>query len=86
MDVALFSCEKVEPVLHEFMNECVRLNQHLLHVISFFQIIDRFSLAHDNFFKEYLWLHCELVVFPWNLPQGFLSVIASMHEIYSDCS
>lgn len=74
MDVVLFSFEKVEPVC-EFMNECVRLNQRLLHnrlhVISFFQIIDRFSLAHANFYKDCLWLHCELVVSPGIYHKGF---------------
>lgn len=50
----------------------------------FFYIVDRFSLAHDNFFGL-LAVAFRISGFPLEFTTRDLSIIASMREIYPDC-
>lgn len=72
------------------MNGCGRLNRRLLrnslHVIRlfFFYIVDRFSLAQDNFFGL-LVVAFRISGFPPEFVTRDLSIIASMRETYPEC-
>lgn len=53
-------------------------------MLSDFYIVDRFSLAHDNFFGL-LVVAFRISGFPPEFTARELSIIASMREIYPDC-